>query len=228
MAIKAYHCLGTEYLSNRASVFEKFADGVPSYRPDDVRLIRRCADEQFVLSLVPQEPTWDVPHRLLSAVQYLILGGQVPDYRDSADQWTAFIDILHAHSKWIADFVLHQPIQTNEPQRCFALLPLFLTVAGATGKPLDLLELGTSAGLNLLWDHYRYRYREGLWGATDTALELAGEEERSVPPELLGEKGVVVRRRGIDLHPVDVTTEEGFRLLASFVGSDSLRLERLR
>lgn len=223
-----FRWLETDLLSNRVSVFEKFARGVPSYRPDDVKLIRRCADEPFVLSLVPEEPTWDVPHRLLSAVQYLILSGEAPDYRESADQWATFIDILHAHRQWVADFIHHQGIQTNETQRCFALLPLFLTVARATGKPLDLLELGTSAGLNLLWDRYRYQYREGPWGSTDAVLELTGEEECPVPGGLLKQEIAVGRRRGIDLQPVDVTTELGFRLLASFLGSDSVRLERLR
>jgi hypothetical protein len=39
----------------------------------------------------------------------------------------------------------------------------------------------------------------------------------------------VARRRGVDRNPVDVTTEEGSRLLQSFVWADqSERLERLR
>ena len=41
-------------------------------------------------------------------------------------------------------------------QRCYALLPAFL--ACADGRPLDLIELGPSAGLNLLWDRYAYAY----------------------------------------------------------------------
>ncbi len=56
-------------------------------------------------------------------------------------------------------------MQTNEVQRSWALLPAFLTVAD--GRPLDLLELGPSAGLNLLWDRYATATRTGTWGQGD-------------------------------------------------------------
>ena len=64
---------------------------------------------------------------------------------------------------------------------------------------IDLLELGTAGGLLLYPDRYH-----------DTPFE-------------------VVRRRGIDRNPVDVTTEEGARLLEAFVWPDQGdRLARLR
>jgi hypothetical protein len=64
---------------------------------------------------------------------------------------------------------------------------------------IDLLELGTAGGL-LLYPDRHY----------DTPFEI-------------------VRRRGIDRNPVDVTTEEGARLLEAFVWPDqSERLARLR
>ncbi len=52
-----------------------------------------------------------------------------------------------------------QEVQTNEVQRSWALLPAFLSLAD--GRPFDLLELGPSAGLNLLWDRYAYRVLVG-------------------------------------------------------------------
>ena len=100
-------------------------------------------------------------------------------------------------------------MQTNEVQRAWALLPGFLTVAD--GRPLDLLELGPSAGLNLVWDRYGNRYSTGSWG--DGGLELAGNDRLPPPAELLEREVEVVRRRGVDLSPVDVTTEHGARLL---------------
>ncbi len=116
-------------------------------------------------------------------------------------------------------------MQTNEVQRAWALLPAFLSVAD--GRPLDLLELGPSAGLNLVWDRYRYRYATGSWG--DGALELAGDDRTPPPAELLQRRVTIARRRGIDLNPVDATTEHGARLLQAFVWADQTeRLERLR
>ena len=65
---------------------------------------------------------------------------------------------------------------------------------------VDLLELGTAGGLLLYLDRYGY-----------------------------GPSPEIVRRRGVDTHPIDVTTDEGARLLEAFVWPDQPeRLERLR
>lgn len=208
-------------------VFEAFAAGIEARAPETAALLRRAARDPLALDLVPAEPTWDVPHRLLAAVRWLVLAGEIEDFEAVDDPWGAFRSVLAERGEWVARFVREQPVQTNEVQRCFALLPLFLTVARAARRPLDLIELGASAGLNLLWDQYRYRYDVGTWGAAESPLELTGEEPAPVPGELLETRVEVRRRRGIDLRPVDVTSEEGLRLLMTFVRHDDART-RLR
>jgi hypothetical protein len=204
-----------------AAVFERFAAGSPR---DRAALLRRCAVDPLVLSLVPEEPAWDVPHRVLAAVEYLVLGGEADDYRVAEDPWEAFRAIVAARCDWVRAFVHERTIQTNDPQRSWALLPLFLTVARAAGgRPLDLLELGASAGLNLLWDRYRYEYGAGAWGPQGALLVLRGDERLPVPPELLATEVVVRRRRGVDLAPVDASTEDGIRTLFSFVTRPAYR-----
>jgi hypothetical protein len=205
-------------------VFERFARGNP---PERAELVRRCARDPLVLELVPPRPSWDVPHRLLAAVEYLVLGGEADDYRNAADPAGAFVETVAQHRDWVRHFAQERRIQTNDPQRSWALLPLFLTAARLFGRPLDLLELGTSAGLNLLWDRYRHEYRAGSWGPRGSPLVLAGEEREPVPGRLL-ETGAVVRsRRGIDLEPVDAASDDGLRLLFSFVTRPEYR-ERVR
>ncbi len=189
--------------------------------------MRRAAADPLVRSLIPADPSWDVPHRLLAAVEYLVLGAEVPDYREAVEPWEAFRAIVAERSEWVREFVRERTIQTNEPQRCWALLPLFLTVARTTEKPLDLLELGSSAGLNLLWDRYRYEYTGGSWGPSESPLQLRGEERRAVPGDLLATEAVVARRRGIDVAPIDATTDDGLRVLWSFVTRPEYR-ERVR
>jgi len=150
-------------------------------------------------------------------LHYLVLGGDA-----SWDQVDAALD---EHADFLRGFVAEQPVQTNEVQRSWVLLPLFLHAAAGE---VHVVELGTSAGLNLVWDRYRYRYEQGAWGPADAPLELAGEERRPVPATLLGRGLRVLSRVGIDLAPIDVATEEGARLLRSFVwAGQEERLARL-
>lgn len=156
--------------------------------------------------------------RLLAGLHYLVLGGLAG--------WGAVDEALEEHADFLRRFVAEQPVQTNEVQRSWVLLPLFLHAVGSAD--VHVVELGASAGLNLVWDRYRYRYEAGEWGPQDTPLALAGEERRSLPARLLAEAPRVLSRIGIDRAPVDATTEEGARLLRSFVWADQdERLERL-
>ena len=166
--------------------------------------------------------------RLLAGVHSLALSAAVPDAFDS---WERFSATLDEHAEYVERFMAEQQIQTNEVQRSWVLLPCLLEVVHRTGaESFDLIELGPSAGLNLVWDRYRYRYEAGAWGAPDAALELGGEERARVPDHLLRLMPSVRSRVGIDANPVDVTTGEGALLLKSFVWADQverlLRLDR--
>jgi hypothetical protein len=165
---------------------------------------------------------WDAPIRVLGGLHYLSLA-------DGIDPWSSLHQVLVEQRAFLRRFVSEQDVQTNEVGRCFGLLPAFLELARAAGRRLDLLELGPSAGLNLVFDRYRYRYRAGEWGPPSAAVALAADERREVPAELLSEPLEVGRRTGVDLNPVDLTSDEGVRLLSSFVWADQWnRIERLR
>jgi hypothetical protein len=160
---------------------------------------------------------WDLPLRLLGGLHYLVLAGLA--------SWASIDGALDEHGDFLATHTARQQVQTNEVQRSWALLPAFLSVAD--GRPLDLLELGPSAGLNLLWDRYAHRYRTGVWGAS--TLTLAGDDRIPPPASLFERQVTVARRRGIDASPVDITTDHGARVLESFVWADQTeRLDRLR
>jgi hypothetical protein len=155
-----------------------------------------------------------------------MLAGRAPDAFES---WKRFSAVLDDQGDFLARFIAEQPVQTNEVQRSWVMLPCFLEVARRTGAEMfDVIELGPSAGLNLVWDRYAYRYEAGRWGASDTPLELTGEELTPVPKALLTLVPTIGHRTGIDLRPVDVATDEGARLLKSFVWADQVdRLRRL-
>jgi hypothetical protein len=184
-------------------------------------LCRRLAREPAVGEVVGGV-RWDRPLQLLGGLHYLALS-------EGLDPWSDPVPVLRERRDWLKRFVRTQGVQTNEVQRSWVLLPCFLEIARRTGvETLDLIELGPSAGLNLVWDRYRYRYAEGRWGAADAALELTGEERRPVPGDLLQLVPRVRRRRGIDLSPLDVTRPGDTLLLKAFVWADQHeRLDRL-
>jgi hypothetical protein len=177
---------------------------------------RQLAGDPRVAGVAP-DLEWDLPLRLLGGLHYLMLGGEA--------SWESLDVALERHAQFLRRWCGEQEVQTNEVQRSWALLPAFLSLAA--GRPFDLLELGPSAGLNLLWDRYAYRYSTGTWGSGE--LELRGDDRLPPPSELLARHVEVVRRRGVDLSPIDVTTADGARLLQAFVWPDQdARLERLR
>lgn len=110
-------------------------------------------------------------------------------------------------------------VQTNEVQRCTGLLLAF--VEGARrhgGRPLALVEIGASAGLNLLWDRYGYHY-EGLGqvGHPGAAVRLACRVEGETAPPLPQGFPEVASRVGIDLLPIDVDSREATRWVRALI-----------
>ena len=157
-----------------------------------------------------------MPLRLFAAVHYLVLTGEAPDALSG--RFEDFAAVLARHEDALRARIETHGVQTNEVQRCTMLLPTLLAASAETGLPLELVELGPSAGLNLLLDRYRYRYANGTFGPGDALVELAVDEHGGrVPVSLLDRELVVRRRRGIDLAPIDATTPEGYLLLRSFV-----------
>jgi hypothetical protein len=205
-------------VASQREVFLDQALHCESRSPLYADLCRRFADDPVVGEVVGPEPTWEAPLRLLGGLHYLVLGGEA--------SWE---DPLEEHKAFLVEFVRTQGVQTNEVQRSWVLVPLFLRVAERSAvEVVDLVELGPSAGLNLVWDRYRCVYEAGAWGPAGARLTLTAEERRPVPAGLFRRELAVRGRIGIDRAPVDVTKDENARLLKAFVwAGQEERLERL-
>ena len=111
--------------------------------------------------------------RFMGSVHRLVLSGAAPAlaafYPSAAgrpakgDRWLAFRATVADNAEQLRSMV-GDPVQTNEVGRSATLLGGFLTIAGETGMPLRLLEVGSSAGLNLRWDRYHYSSGAWTWG----------------------------------------------------------------
>jgi hypothetical protein len=184
--------------------------------------------------------------RLLGAVHRLVLDGTVPElarHYPSAGgtptwpaAWEAFLRVVESHAP-VLRAALERHVQTNEVRRSAALLGGFLTVAATQQLPLRVLEIGSSAGLNLLWDRYRYEVAvrvddtvappRPVWGDPDSPVTVRAEWEG--PLDVFDHAARVVERGGCDVSPVDVTDPAQARRLESFVWPDQLeRLAQLR
>ena len=121
------------------------------------------------------------------------------------------------------------PPQTNEVGRAAALIGgLLHLVADNDDRPLRLVEIGASAGLNLRADRFRVELADGRSvGPAGSPVVLRDPWQGPLPP--LRPRLVVVERLGCDVAPLDPATTEGRLRLTSYVWPDQLeRLDRLR
>ncbi len=188
-----------------------------------------------------------LPLRLMGAVHRLVLDGAASDlarYYPSAGgapawpaAWDAFAEVVDQRADTLRPD-LWRCVQTNEVRRSAALLGGFLAVAAAHVLPLRLLEIGSSAGLNLCWDRYRYETVElddaaaaapprHLWG--DANSPVAIRVGWSGPRDLFRTPARVAERAGCDIDPIDVREPTHARRLESFVWADQReRVTQLR
>ena len=118
---------------------------------------------------------------------------------------------------------MKRPVQTNEVGRSRALALGFLAVAAETGLPLRLLELGSSAGLNLRWDGFYYSAGGFAFGDAGSPVQFLDYAEGTLP-SLPGHVRIV-ERAGCDEAPVALDSD-GRLTLRSYLWPD--QLERLR
>ena len=85
---------------------------------------------------------------------------------DAGTAWPEIVLTAANHSGSLRA-ALDQPPQTNEVGRSAALIGGLLRINRGSDVPVRLFEIGSSAGLNLRADHYRYRYADILHRVDD-------------------------------------------------------------
>ncbi len=201
--------------------------GSPLY----ARLVEVIANDEELMRIINRIAHRPPPNLLLAGVQYLI-GAEdelaryylpLTDHPLSPEgAGPAFRSFVMAHEEELVDIGNTRYTQTNECRRCVALLPMVMM---SRFDSFHLVDLGTSAGLNLALDLYRYSIGEVEWGP-ESEVHLTAES-RGVTPTL-GDIDVL-SRTGLDLNPIDPSNEDHRRWLDALIWPEhSQRRHRLR
>ncbi len=138
-----------------------------------------------------------IPNLFFGAVQFLLLKGNrhelseyygsiVANPRDCDTAYPHFKDFCNQYKNEIISILQSKLVQTNEVRRCAYLYPSFCYIYEIAEKPLSLIEIGTSAGLQLLWDQYSYSYNTGkeAYGNLRSSVHIKSEIRGDVMPLL--------------------------------------------
>jgi HAD superfamily hydrolase (TIGR01509 family) len=169
--------------------------------------------------------------RLMAALHELALTGREPELatfypsaggtRPPDGAWPVAREALARNATWITPR-LHRTVQTNEPGRSAALYPVLLWLTERHGRPIRLLELGASAGLNLICDRYGYVSRGQLLG--DPASPVRFEEPWRPGPAIdlpaVARRLRIAHREGCDPNPLDPSNPDDRRRLVSYIWPD--------
>jgi hypothetical protein len=175
------------------------------------------------------EPTRDaLPLRLIGGLHALVLAGKDDELAEVFAGQVSAVAINRVLARNDAALLpwLDGPPQTNEAGRSGALILGLIEVARRLGPKLEILEIGSSGGLNLLIDRYRFDLGGAVLGPADSPVTIA--------PEWLGPPPVlppfeIVSTRGCDVAPLDVTDPAVEARLSAYVWAEKPeRLARLK
>jgi hypothetical protein len=199
---RAYLAFARREARGRSASYEALAECVAA----DAALIG------FIASLPPAKRQ---PQLVFAAARYL-LGAPLAA--------SGLRDLVGGAPAELTGVILARGTQTNEPGRCAILLPALAQLP----PPLALIEVGASAGLTLLYDRYSYDYGgHHLAGSDPQAPTLHCRPSGPVP--LPARIPAITWRAGLDLNPLDVTSDDDMRWLSCLVWpGEGDREERLR
>ncbi|WP_424939071.1 DUF2332 domain-containing protein [Aliiroseovarius sp. S253] len=175
-----------------------------------------------------------LPLRFLAGLHALVLTGDCaelkaiypPNPAPSDDRIEAALHVALSDHATTLDRWLDLPPQTNEVRRAAIMVAAGHWLAARYNLPMHVLELGASAGLNLMWDQFALQAGETRLGPTDAQVLLSPDWRGDLPT---GTLPTVQSRRGVDLMPMDITDPDDLLRMSSYLWADQPeRLARSR
>ncbi len=171
-----------------------------------------------------------LPLRVAGGIHALHLAGTAPAlapiYRgEEAEDLAVIGGVMAAHEAALLPW-LGGPPQTNEAGRSanFIAAMLWLAEQGLPAR-LACLEIGSSAGINLMLDRYRYDLGGVVVWPDDAVMDFAPEWHGARPPS---RDIAIVSAKGCDVAPVDLSDPvQALRLKAYIWPEHTVRFERM-
>ena len=194
------------------------------------RIATAVADDADVLRLLQAAPeTQQIPVLLFAGVHHLLLQGLGPElaahYPNLAagpavgDPTQLFRAFALDHAAALTALVSTRHTQTNEVGRCAQFVPPFGLLADEVSE-LAHVDVGTSAGLNLLLPRYRYDYGDGRTVGGPSTVMLPCEQRGDIAVPVPERMPTITRSIGLDLMPIDVLDDDQVRWLEACVWPD--------
>ncbi|MXV62325.1 DUF2332 family protein [Natronorubrum sp. JWXQ-INN-674] len=219
-----------------AEKFGRYAAWVADESPLYASLAGAAAVDDLLLDIASEaRAAQPEPELLLAAVHSLLLDGRdhpLVDFYPSCggtaedgDPVPSFRDFCATNEDRLRSIVATRRCQTNDVGRSAVLRPAFEYVAETAGtETVAQIELGSSAGLNLNWDRYRYEYiDDGAVGPSDAPVTIETAVRGDRRPPVSRAVPTVAYRRGIDLNPLDASVEADARWLRALIHPNRVR-----
>lgn len=218
----------TDHFLDARSIFTSS----PLYRS----LCTSAARDRELLELLTERRTGQQPsYLLLGAVHYLLLRGVRhrlsafypslvgPAAAEPDEAGPAFLDFCRVHRAELRGLVRERLVQTNVVKRSAGLKVAMAAIADRCDRPVHLIEVGTSCGVHLRFDRYRYVIGGRASGPTGADVTIETEWRGSDPPPAYDRCPPIASRTGVDLNPVDITDADERLWLRALVWPEDQR-----
>lgn len=175
-----------------------------------------------------------MPNLFLAAVHYLLLQGKsnelanyYPSITPNFSQelpFELFKQFCLQNKYEIIDLEQSKLVQTNSLNRAAYIMPIISNLFD--GKEINIVDIGTSAGLTLNFDKYEYHYNnEYCFGKSP--VKIRSEIREGILPYFT-QPVKINRKIGIDQNPLDLKIQENADWLKALIWADlTERIEKI-
>ena len=229
----AYQGVDKQKLRER---FERFAENeCKEISPLYYNLSKKISEDNellYIASFCKQRQP--IPNLFLASVHYLLrnnpsepLAGYYPSITKAFNSnlsFDAFKEFCIRNKKHIIALEQTKIVQTNALNRCAYLMPILSSLFDS--KAVNLIDIGTSAGLTLNMDKYEYHYNNSHF-IGESPVKIRSEIKGGELPKF--ENIVQIKNKiGIDQNPIDLKVNENANWLKALVWADNTeRLEKV-